>query len=129
LIQLIFNGKEVEMMLDLNEIFTRTVFNRIKKEENKVVTLNAPYIHISQHGITTRLCPRWKHINPKKLQQNYREIHDGFSQLKNEKIDQCYLVYPKTDDFMRHITLKDECEQELKMIPYSFTFINKENRR
>lgn len=129
LIQLIFNGKEIEMMIDLNEIFTRTVFNRIKKEENKVVTLDAPYIHILQHGITTRLRPRWKHINPKKLQQNYREIQDGFSQLKNDEIDQCYLVYPKTNEFVRHITLKDECEQELKIIPYSFTFINKEKKR
>jgi len=35
LIQLIFNGKEVEMMLDLNELFAKTVHSRTKKEINK----------------------------------------------------------------------------------------------
>ena len=129
LIQLVFNGKDIEMMLDLNEIFTRTVFNRIKKEENKTVSLDTPYIHISQNGVTTRLHPRWRHINPKRLQQNHRDINDGFSQLKNEDIDQCYLVYPKTDGFQRHITLRGELSQELKIIPYSFTFSNRERNR
>lgn len=129
LIQLIFNGKDIEMMLDLNEIFTRTVFNRIKKEKNKVVTLDAPYIHISQHGVTTRLYPRWKHIHPQQLQERSHDINDGFLQLQQEKIDQCYLVYPKTNGFQRHITLKDESLQELKIIPYSFTFLNKKEKR
>ncbi len=41
LIQLIFNGKELEMMLDLNEIFTRTIYNRIKQEINKTIRLLA----------------------------------------------------------------------------------------
>lgn len=125
LIGLIFNGKEIKMMLDLNEIFTKTIFNRIKKEENKTVTLDMPYIHISQNGVTTRLHPRWKHINPKNLEDRSSDINDGFTQLKDEDIDQCYLVYPKTDGFKRHIILKGE-SQELKMIPYSFTFANKE---
>lgn len=125
LIQLIFNGKEVEMMLDLNEIFTRTVFNRIKKEENKKVTLNQPYIHIKQDGHTTRLYPQWKHVNPKKLEDRRKDIDNGFTQLNNEEIDQCFLVYPKTDNFKRHITLEDSSSQKLKMIPYSFTYSNR----
>ena len=128
LIQLIFNGKEVEMMLDLNEIFRRTVFNRIKKEENKTVTLDSPYIHITQDGFRTRLHPRWKNVNPEKLEQRAHDIDDGFTQLNTEEIDQCYLVYPKSDNFKRHITLKGE-SQELKMIPYSFTFTNKKEKR
>ncbi len=129
LIQLIFNGKEVEMMLDLNEIFTRTVFNRIKKEDSKTVTLNSPYIHITQDGHTTRLHPRWKHIDPENLKQRASDIDDGFAQLNTEEIDQCYLVYPKRDNFKRHITLKDESSQELKMIPYSFTFSNRKGKK
>lgn len=129
LIKLIFNGKEIEMMLDLNEIFRQTVYNRIKREKDKKVTLDAPYIHISQHGVKTRLYPRWKHVNPQKLQERSNDINEGFSQLQNEEIDQCYLVYPKTDGFTHHITLKSEQEQELKMIPYSFTFSNRERQR
>ena len=128
LIQLIFNGKEVEMMLDLNEIFTRTVFNRIKKEKDKLVTLDKEYIHIKQDGVVTRLHPRWKHIDSKNLRQRDSDVKEGFKQLKSEEINQCYLVYPKTDSFMRHITIKGEKAQELKMIPYSFTFTNRRKR-
>ncbi|NOR57437.1 MAG: hypothetical protein GQ474_02830 [Sulfurimonas sp.] len=128
LIQLIFNGKEVEMMLDLNEIFTQTVYRRIKQEKDKTVTLDAPYIHIDQHGVRTRLHPRWKHIDPKNLQQRHKDIDDGLKQLHNEEIDQCYLIYPKTDTFKRHIMVKGESSDLLKMIPYSFTFCNREKK-
>ncbi len=128
LIQLIFNGKKVEMMLDLNEIFTRTVYSRIKKERDKSITLDNEYIHITQRGVTTRLHPRWKHIHPKNLQERQEEINNAFTQLKNKECDQCYLVYPKTEEFKRHISVKGE-SQELKMIPYSFTFINRQEKR
>ena len=128
LIQLIFNGKEVEMMLDLNKIFTQTVYSRIKKEKDKTITLDAPYIHINQHGIRTRLYPRWKHIDPKNLQQRHKDIDDGLKQLHNEEIDQCYLVYPKTDTFKRHIMVQGESSKQIKMIPYSFTFCTREKK-
>ncbi|HIE35008.1 MAG TPA: hypothetical protein EYP79_02270 [Campylobacterales bacterium] len=128
LIQLIFNGKEVEMMLDLNEIFTRTVYSRIKKEIGKSVTLDDQFIHITQKGVTTRLYPRWKHINPNNLKLRRSDIDDGLEQLQNKECDQYYLVYPKTEEFKRHISVKGE-SQELKMIPYSFTFINRKERR
>lgn len=129
LIQLIFNGKEIEMMLDLNEIFTKTVYRRIRKEKNKTVTLDSPYIHINQNGVRTRLHPRWKHIDPKNLHKRDKDINDGFTQLNNEEIDQCYLVYPKTENFKRHILVKGESLNQLKMIPYSFTFCNKEKKQ
>jgi len=125
LIQLIFNGKEIEMMLDLNEVFTRTVYNRIKKEKDKTVTLDTQYIHITQAGIKTRLHPRGKHLNIANIKQGDRNIDDEFRQLKNNDIDQYYLVYPKTDNFKRHLSLKDESLNQLKMIPYSFTFVNR----
>lgn len=128
LIRQIFNGKDIEMMLDLNTLFRQTVYRRIKREAGKKVTLDTPYIHIDQHGTRTRLHPRWKHVDPKDLGKRDRDIEDGFSQLHKEEIDQCYLVYPKTDTFKRHITLKDGSSERLKMIPYSFTFCNRERR-
>ncbi|WP_321779565.1 hypothetical protein [Sulfurimonas sp.] len=129
LIQLIFNGKEIEMMLDLNKIFTQTIYRRIKQEINKTVTLDTPYIHIDQHGIRTRLYPRWKHVDPKNLHKRNKDISEGFTQLNNEEIDQCYLVYPKTENFKRHILVKGESSNQIKMIPYSFTFCNKEKKQ
>ncbi|MEA2110784.1 MAG: hypothetical protein U9P71_01920 [Campylobacterota bacterium] len=129
LIQLIFNGKEVKMMLELNKVFTHTVYERIKREANKKITLDMPYIHINQDGITTRLHPRWKHVNPKNLQRRENDIEDGFLQLEGEEIDQYYLVYPKTDTFKRHIKVENESLQHLKMIPYSFTFCNRSKKQ
>jgi len=130
LIQLIFNGKEVEMMLDLNEIFTRTVFNRIKKEKNKKVRLQNPYIHIDQHGVTTRLLPRWKNVNHKNLHQRDLDIKIAFEQLKTQGIDQYYLIYPKKDNFKQHMIIEDSSSNEqIKMIPYSFTFCNKHKKK
>ena len=129
LIQLIFNGKEVEMMLDLNEIFTRTIYKRIKQEINKTVTLDSPYIHINQNGLTTRLHPKWKNINPENLQARNNDIEDGFKELDKGEIDQCYLVYPKTDTFQKHITIQNNTSEQVKMIPYSFSFINREEKR
>ena len=129
LIQLMFNGKEVRMMLDLNILFTQTVYHRIKCEADKKVTLDAPYIHIDQHGVRTRIYPRWKHVDPKNLEKRDRDIDGGFLRLKSEEIDQCYLVYPKTERFRRHITVKNGASEHLKMIPYSFTFCTRERKR
>ncbi len=128
LIRQFFNGKDVEMMLDLDSLFRQTVYRRIKKEAGKRVTLDTPYIHIDQHGTRTRLHPRWKHVDPKDLGKRDGDIGEGFTQLKEEEIDQCYLVYPKTDTFKRHITVEDGTSERLKMIPYSFTFCNREGR-
>ncbi len=129
LIQLIFNGKELEMMLDLNEIFTRTIYKRIKQEINKTVTLESPYIHINQDGITTRLLPKWRHINPQNLKQRNSDIENGFRQLKKNDIDECYLVYPKTDNFKKHITLRNQALEKIKIVPYSFSYIQRKEKR
>lgn len=129
LIQLIFNGKEVEMMLDLNEIFRRTIYSRIKQEINKTVTMDAPFIHIDQGGIRTRLYPKWKHIDPSNLEQRREDIKDGFKDIKDKEVDNYYLVYPKMESFTKHITLEDEVSDKVKIIPYSFSYINRKEKR
>lgn len=126
LIQLMFNGKDVEMMLDLDRLFRETVYRRIKREAGKEVTLDMPYVHIDQHGVRTRLYPRWKHVDPKDMKKRDSDIEDGSIRLKKEEIDPCYLVYPKTDKSKRHITVKGGSSEQFKMIPYSFTFCNRE---
>jgi len=126
LISLIFNGKEIMMMADLDLLFTQTVYKRIRREKDKKVSLDLPYIQIDQHGITTRLLPKWKNINPKKLTQRSDEINKGFEEIAKEKTDHYYLIYPKTENFQKHIRLQNkEIQKEIKMIPYSFTFCNR----
>jgi len=128
LIKLIFDGKETQMMLDLNALFTQTIFKRIKPSANVKVSLDMPYIHINEKGKTTRLIANWKKLNPSDLSQHKKHISSGFKQLGDEEIDQCYLVYPKTDTFRKHIVLKDNQAHQLKIIPYSFTFTSKMKR-
>ena len=128
LIALIFDGREVRMMLDLDTLFAHTVFRRIRREPSKTITLDPPYIHIDQHGVKTRLHPRWKQVDPRRLEQRREDIEQGLQQLKHDGIDQCYLVYPKTERFQRHIQIKNGETDQLKMIPYSFTFSQKEKK-
>jgi hypothetical protein len=128
LIALIFDGSDIRMMLDLDTLFTQTVFRRIRREPSKKITLDMPYIHIDQNGVKTRLYPRWKQVNPCRLEQRREDIEHGLKQLKDDGIDQCYLVYPKTERFQRHIQIKNGDTDQLKMIPYSFTFSQRKKK-
>jgi hypothetical protein len=128
LIAMIFNGKEIELMLGLDELFAELVYLRMKDNNpNANVTLDAPYIHVNANGNRTRIYPRWKRIKPNDLARHARQIDEGFDQLSD--VDQCYLVYPKQDDFKRHIVLKNRQKEQIKIIPYSFTFCNRKGRR
>lgn len=123
---LMMHGGKIEMMLDLNELFTQTVFKRIKPQEGSVVTRDESFIHISSGGQVTRLHPRWKRMNSDSLSLRRNHIDTAFDELKREEIDAYYLVYPKMDDFTRHILIKNSDENPVKIIPYSFTFCTKE---
>jgi hypothetical protein len=128
LIAMIFNGKEIELMLGLDELFAELVYLRMKDNNPDAdVTLDAPYIHVNANGNRTRIYPRWKRIKPNDLARHATQIDEGFDQLR--EVDQCYLVYPKQDDFKRHIVLKNREKEQIKMIPYSFTFCNRKGRR
>lgn len=119
------NGK-IEMMLDLDELFTQTVFKRIKPQEGTIVTRDESFIHISSGGQITRLHPRWKRMNSDSLSLRRNHINTAFDELNRDAIDSYYLVYPKMDDFTRHILIKNSDENPIKIIPYSFTFCTKE---
>ncbi len=128
LIAMLFDGKEVGVMFDLNVLFAQTVFNRIKRAPGKDVRFDAPYIHIDEKGQRTRLYPQWKHVNPGNISRRTEQINAGFKQLQNEAIDQIYLVYPKTEQFRQHIRIQTKDDYELKMIPYSFTYTNRKEK-
>lgn len=125
LIKMIFDGKQSEIMLDLDHLFAQTVYRRIKTEPGKTVHLDMPYIHIHENGIRTRLYPQWKDVNPNSLERNATQINNGLCQLRDEAIDQIYLIYPKTDRFKQHITIQSTKGSCLKMVPYSFTYTNR----
>jgi hypothetical protein len=125
LIQVIFDGRNVGLMLDLNRLFAQTVYRRIKREPGTKVTLDAPYIHIDSRGIRTRLYPRWKRLDPASERSRNETLKEGTRQLSDGEIDQCFLLYPKTEKFRRHIEVKTDLPGRLKVVPYSFTFCNR----
>lgn len=123
---LMIRDEKIEMMLDLDELFTQTVFKRIKPQEGSVVTRSETFIHINDGGQITRLHPRWKRMNSDSVSLRRNHIDAAFNELNREEIDAYYLVYPKMDDFTRHILIKNSSENPVKIIPYSFTFCTKE---
>lgn len=125
LIQVIFDGRNVGLTLDLNRLFAQTVYRRIKREPGMTVTLDAPYIHIDSRGVRTRLFPRWKRLDPSSERARSETLKEGARQLSGGGIDQCFLLYPKTEKFRRHIEVKTDLPGRLKVVPYSFTFCNR----
>lgn len=125
LITMIFDGRNVGLTLDLDRLFTQTVFRRIKRENGKKVTLDTPYIHIDSHGVRTRLYPRWKRLDPGNERTRTKTLREGARQLSETDVDQCYLLYPKTEKFRRHIEVNSAMQGHLKVVPYSFTFCNR----
>lgn len=123
---LMIRNNEIGMMMNLDELFTQTVYSRIRAQEGSTVSRDDEFIHICENGRVTRLHPRWKRVDPKKLTNRRVHIDRAFTEMTNGPIDAYYLVYPKMDDFTRHIVVQNNEESALKIIPYSFTFCTKE---
>lgn len=67
LIQLIFNGKELEIMLDLNKIFTQTLYTCITKEISNNISIENPYLHVrhtSLNNISHMTTSKHRKTNP-----------------------------------------------------------------
>ncbi len=124
----IFDGREVALMCDLDTLFAQTVYRRMPRQKGATITFDAPYIHIDEGGRRTRLYPRWKQVDTAQLHQRRPHLEEGFKQLRHEAIDALYLVYPKSERFMRHVTISQSEEMQIKMIPYSFTFTNRKEK-
>lgn len=85
---------------------------------------------IIDNGVRTVIHPVWKHTKTEETLKHRRMVREGVERFKGSDHDQIYLVYPKNDDFKRHIpvqTTGDDKREErmLKLIPYSFSFCSK----
>lgn len=125
---LMIQENQIGMLMDLDQLFTETVFTRIKPLKGSVVSRDEQFIHICENGRVTRLHPRWKRVHPGMLSHRKNHIERAFDEMSNDPIDAYYLVYPKMDDFTRHIVVQNRDESALKIIPYSFTFCTKGKR-
>ncbi len=131
LIATIFDGRETKLMIDLDRLFAKVVYERIKlKNDPKTVSMEYPYIHIRNGSGTTRVVPIWKSLNPKSLPRHRRMIDRQIEKLDTE-VDRCFVVVPKREDFRRHLKIvyDEDARTEMKLVPYSFTFCDRKGCR
>jgi len=121
---------------DNQENFFNFVYEKIARDKkNRYVTKNCDSIDIEPFDSSpVRVIPIHKEIDIKNLQITY-EIQRAKEIIVNNNIPQIYLVYPKHDNFTKHIQVKlqelDTCSEEyiIKVIPYSLNSILRTKRR
>lgn len=142
-IDLIYNNKECKLLCDLDDIFLHLVYERVKlvNKKNKVLLFDK----------TIMIQDRRKEVSPTLLIPAYTKIDKNnfydepiishhmqtvLSTLKETQIRQIYLVYPKHPEFKKHVSIKlldkialEEDEYRVKVIPYSFSFCIKNQKK
>lgn len=130
-IELFFKNGQVQMLFNLDDVFSNLVYERIKKvnRDKKVTYLSKGISILGLNGdeTSTFVIPSFSAFDTKKM-QIHKEMLLAKEELKGKKHNQIYFVYPKSDDFKKHIELKlpelamSEDEYKVKLIPYSFSF-------
>ncbi|WP_072681362.1 hypothetical protein [Arcobacter sp. LA11] len=113
------------LYLDGNKIFKNFVSNKIiKNNESKKIDVNSDSIDIvsEENSFRTKIFTFWEFINSKSLQID-EHIQKAISCINSSDFKQIYLVYPKNENFDKHIRIRTEgitcSEYEIKLIPYS----------
>lgn len=121
---------ELSIYLDGEKSFKKFVSDRIiKKNENKTINVNHDSIDIvnEEHSFVTKIFTFWEFINSKNLDID-KHIQKAINCIKDSDFKQIYLVYPKNENFQKHISVRaDEqignSEYQIKLIPYSLRSI------
>ncbi len=137
-IELVFKNSSFQMLFDLEDIFSNLVYERIKKvNRDKKVTCMRGGISIvgtdKDDCTSTFVIPNFSSFDTSKMQVK-KEVLLAKEYLEDKKHNQIYFVYPKSDDFKKHIELKlpelamREDEYRVKLVPYSFSFCIKNKK-
>jgi len=143
LINFIYRQGSCSLMLDLDDMFLNLVYERIKivnKTCDIVMGENEIIMYDKDPDVSpTLVIPIYKTIHNNSLKTDdtvTQNITIAREYLKSQKIRQIFLVFPKSDGFSKHIDLKfddsvpiTEDEYRVKMIPYSFSFCIKNQRK
>jgi hypothetical protein len=141
--QLIDLKGKTKLLFDLNDMFLHLVYERAKKvnPEAKVTLLEKSVLISYQSSETSSslLIPSYMKLNSDAMQNdNYvqGQIDEVCKTLKETEIKNVYLVYPKHPKFTKHIQLDlshkiglFKEEYKVKMIPYSFSFCTKKQKK
>jgi len=141
--QLIDLQGSTKLFFDLNDMFVHLVYERAKKvnPEAEVALLEKSVLisYPNNESSTSLLIPSYIKLNSEEIQRdNYirGQIDEVCKTLKESKIKNIYLVYPKHPKFTKHIQLDlshkiglFKEEYKVKMIPYSFSFCTKKQNK
>ncbi len=119
-----FINNQMQLLLDKNLLFHEFVFQKIsalhknKKviDEGDSITINSP------KSTPTKIYTFWKNLDKNNLKIK-KEVKKATSCIQNGEYPLVYLVFPKTDNFNRHIPVKvdilENMDYKIKAIPYS----------
>ena len=119
-----FINNQMQLLLDINLLFHEFVFQKISRlHKDKKVTDEGDSITITQHSNTdVKLYPFWKNIDKNNLNIK-SEVTKAAKCVKDGKFSLVYLVYPKTENFNKHIPVEvevlEDMDYKIKAIPYS----------
>lgn len=121
----ILEKSDYSLYLEGEKIFKNFVSNKIlKSTENREVCVHEDSIDIKceEHMFNTKIFTFWEFIDSKKLSVD-SHIKKAVKCIENSEFKQVYLVYPKNENFDRHIQIRtnelDFSDYEIKLIPYS----------
>lgn len=121
----IFEEQGCSFYLDGNKIFKNFVSNKIiTNNKSKKIDVKSDSIDIESedNSFKTRIFTFWEFINSKSLQID-KHIQKAVNCINSGDFKQIYLVYPKNENFDKHIKIKTDgitcSEYEIKLIPYS----------
>lgn len=141
--KLIHTCGKTSLFFNLNDMFLHLVYERVRKvnPDSEVLFVEDGILIKSQEEDVSSvlLMPTYLMLD-KSIKESKEYIDkqlDKASKILNEtEIKQIYLVYPKHPSFTKHITVNlndkvefSEEEYRVKMIPYSFSFCTKKQKK
>ena len=126
LIDKCFDGMKFTIKYDANEMFSQFVFDKVKRvNKDKFMSKCDNCIEIlSASQTTTKIFTYWEFLNKNDLDINHA-VNLAVDTIKTSDFNQIYLVYPKNENFDKHIQVKSKeletCRKvyDIKVIPYS----------
>jgi len=127
-----FEGDEFKLFLNGEDVFQRFVGKKIKdfKVDRKVEVLDDEITIYPENSSATKVYPYWQFLDKDNLQGISSHVNRAINCIKSDECKQVYLVYPRHENFDRHISIKvKELEMyenySIKLIPYSLRSILK----
>lgn len=116
---------DFSFFLDGNISFKKFVSEKIKKSSrDRKVKVSDDCIDVicDEQTFQTKIFTFWEFINSKKLDID-KHIDKAINCIKTSDFKQVYLVYPKNDDFCKHVSVRcneiENSEYNIKLVPYS----------